>query len=159
MLIATVIMYGAGIRINFSHSYPPGIYLVSKAHVYERNDLVLFCPPNNAAIHTAKARDYIRSGRCDSSTVPMIKRIVGLAGERVEFTPTILINGVALTDSERLITDSQHRPLTQLPNFMIPENSFFAYSDHAPKTSFDSRYFGAVPMTNIIGHIAPLYIF
>ncbi|MGI2002049.1 conjugative transfer signal peptidase TraF [Shewanella frigidimarina] len=152
--------YQLGIRINNSQSYPPGIYLLSSTNHYDKNELILFCPPaNNPAILEALERDYIDSGRCDAGTVPIIKRIVGLEGDSVKFTPFIEINNVPLKDSIRLKLDGQKRQLPQIDNFTVPPGHFFAYSEHAPKYSFDSRYFGPVPIKNILGKIKPLILF
>lgn len=157
---ATVsLAYFIGIRINTSKSFPPGVYIVSKADTYKRNDLVLFCPPNKAVIQDAIERGYIDIGRCESGTVPIIKRIVGLTGDYVKFTPTVKINNSELQGSIRLKVDGENRALPQLAPFTVSNNSFFAYSDHAPRNSFDSRYFGDVPMENIIGTIRPLALF
>lgn len=157
--VTVSLAYFMGIRINTSQSYPPGVYVVSTAPTYEKNDLVLFCPPNTAIITEAIKRGYIDTGRCDSGTVPIMKRIVGLAGDYVEFTPTITINHSILPDSIRLHADGANRPLPQLPPFTVSDNAFFAYSDHAPRNSFDSRYFGEVPTASILGTIRPLMLF
>lgn len=156
---AVSLAYFIGIRINTSKSFPPGVYIVSKANTYNKNDLVLFCPPNKAVIQDAIERGYIDTGRCDSGTVPIIKRIVGMSGDYVEFTPSVKINNSVLPGSIRLKVDGENRALPQLPPFTVSINSFFAYSDHAPRNSFDSRYFGDVPMENIIGTIRPLVLF
>jgi conjugative transfer signal peptidase TraF len=153
------ITYFMGIRVNTSKSFPPGMYIVSDAKVYNKNDLVLFCPPNKAVIQDAIERGYIDTGRCDSGTVPIIKRIVGMSGDYVEFTPTVKINNSELQGSIRLKVDGENRALPQLLPFTVSTNSFFAYSDHAPRNSFDSRYFGDVPMENILGNIRPLVLF
>lgn len=156
---AVSLAYFIGIRINTSKSFPPGIYIVSKANSYNKNDLVLFCPPNKAVIQDAIERGYIDTGRCDSGTVPIIKRIVGMSGDYVEFTPAVKINNSELPGSIRLKVDGENRALPQLPPFTVSINSFFAYSDYAPRNSFDSRYFGDVPMENILGNIRPLVLF
>ncbi|WHF58035.1 conjugative transfer signal peptidase TraF (plasmid) [Shewanella xiamenensis] len=156
---AVSVAYFIGIRINTSKSFPPGIYIVSKANSYKKNDLVLFCPPNKAVMQDAIERGYIDTGRCESDTVPIIKRIVGMSGDYVEFTPTVKINNSELPGSISLQVDGENRALPQLPPFTVSINSFFAYSDYAPRNSFDSRYFGDVPMENIIGTIRPLVLF
>lgn len=157
--IILTVLYLAGIRVNTSSSYPPGLYLVSEANQYKENDLVLFCPPPGHAMTLAMERRYIDPGHCPSGTTPVMKRIIALAGDQIEFTPTITVNGEALPDSIRLSVDSLGRPLPQLASFTVPEQAFFAYSEHAPRNSFDSRYYGAVPLHNIIGHIRPLLLF
>ncbi|PST87296.1 conjugative transfer signal peptidase TraF [Photobacterium sp. NCIMB 13483] len=150
--------FSIGYRWNESISYPPGLYrLTQSSTTYQKGDLVLFCPPNNAAIQMAKNRGYLKFGTCDGGVTPVMKRIVGTSGDKITFNHTIHINGHKLDRTYLLKEDGEHRPLPQLSNFTIEKNHVFVISDHLPTVSFDSRYYGAVPATNIIGHIMPIW--
>lgn len=160
IVLAAMSAYHHGIRLNLSHSYPPGVYVITpQISPIALHQLILFCPPNNEALILAKERGYIQAGWCSAGTVPMMKRIIAMPGDDVSFTHVVTINGQPLDDAHRDLTDSKQRPLPQLSPFIVPESSVFVYSEHAPETSFDSRYFGPVPMANIIGQIAPLILF
>jgi conjugative transfer signal peptidase TraF len=155
--------YLGGYRVNTSHSYPPGLYqLTPKRSPYHQGDLVLFCPPNNDAINTAIIRGYIDTGRCKSGSSPIIKRIVALEHDRITIDVFIYINGHVLPNSAVLKEDGRQRPLTPFTQkghrqFVMPKGTVFVYSDYAPRTSFDSRYFGPVPLNHIQGIIKPVW--
>ncbi len=76
--------YQQGYRLNTSHSYPFGVYRLAPFTTnYSVGDLVLFCPPKSEIIQQALDRKYIEYGRCNSKTVPIIKRIAALEYDRV----------------------------------------------------------------------------
>ncbi|WP_394230733.1 conjugative transfer signal peptidase TraF [Shewanella colwelliana] len=155
--------YLNGYRFNISHSYPPGLYqLEVRTYSDKTGDLVLFCPPNNNAISTAIARGYLDAGRCKSGSVPIIKRIAAIAHDTVTLNEFIHVNGNILPDTTVLTEDSEHRPLTPFTfkgqhQFILPPETAFVYSDYAPETSFDSRYFGFVAVKDIQGIIKPIW--
>ena len=162
-LVLAGLAYLNGYRLNTSHSYPPGLYQLSHhASQYKKGDLVLFCPPNNDAIATAIARGYLDAGRCKSGSVPIIKRIAAMAHDTVTLNGFIHVNGNTLTHTTVLTEDSEHRPLTPFTlkgqhHFTVPPGTAFMYSDYAPETSFDSRYFGLVAIRDIQGTIKPIW--
>jgi conjugative transfer signal peptidase TraF len=163
LLVLAGLAYLNGYRLNTSHSYPPGLYQLSPhTYLYKKADLVLFCPPNNDAISTAIARGYLDAGRCKSGSVPIIKRIAAIAGYTVTLNEFIHVNGHTLPHTTVLTEDSEHRPLTPFTlkgqhHFALPPETAFVYSDYAPETSFDSRYFGLVAMKDIQGIIKPVW--
>lgn len=148
-----------GYRYNTSHSYPSGLYRLDLlSRDYAKGDLVLFCPPNNAAINLAISRGYLDEGRCESGSVPVIKRIAATEFDSVTLDKMIVINGKTLPNTTILKADSQHRPLVpyklkEKGSFTVPANTVFLYSDYAPRKSFDSRYFGIVAIKDIKGKI------
>ena len=157
--------YQQGYRLNTSQSYPPGLYLLNAlATHYQVGDLVLFCPPDNDAIKLGLDRQYIEAGRCHSHTVPIIKRIAAMEFDSVALDALISINDQILPNTTILTLDAKERPLPAYTyrdkqTFVMPHDTAFLYSDHAPKISFDSRYFGIVPLKNIQGIIKPIWIF
>ena len=155
--------YQQGYRLNTSQSYPPGLYLLnSLASHYQVGDLVLFCPPSGKVVNIAIVRGYINAGRCDSGTVPIIKKIAALEYDSVTLGTLISVNGTELPNTTLLPHDSKHRVLPAYTYkgkrvFVMPHDTAFLYSDHTPKKSFDSRYFGIVPLKNIQGIIKPIW--
>ncbi|HIF9287252.1 TPA: conjugative transfer signal peptidase TraF [Photobacterium damselae] len=148
-----------GYRWNESISYPPGIYRLTQTDkAYQKGDLVLFCPPNNAAIQMAKSRGYLKFGTCDGGVTPVMKRIVATSGDKISLDHIVKVNDHELPKTYILKEDGEHRSLPKLSNFTLQENQVFLISDHLPTVSFDSRYYGAVPTKNLIGHITPIWI-
>lgn len=156
-LITAVIFHQLGFRWNESTSYPKGLYKVITETNYKRGDLVLFCPPDSEILQIAVRRNYLRFGMCKGGFEPVIKRIVGLSGDHVSFADVISINHQRIPKTKVLSEDSLHRALPQLSDFILPPNSAFVISDHTPIRSFDSRYYGAIPLKNIIGRVRLLF--
>jgi|TARA_B100000959_G_scaffold287603_1_gene374948 signal peptidase I len=74
-----------------------------------------------------------------------VKRLIGLPGDEIEISDGIVrINGRKAPLPPSAIESDQFLATR------VPEGSFFALGDHA-KVSFDSRSFGPVAMSNLIG--------
>lgn len=92
-------------------------------------------------------------------------RVVALPGETVSFaTNGIAINGrsialpIALTNVSYVSVDHPAlRPgAPSLPSpYVVPSNSFFVLGDNST-IAFDSRFWGAVPRTNVFGKVRGL---
>ncbi len=77
---------------------------------------------------------------------PLIKRVIGLPGETVEIN-----NGAVYVDGQKLNEPYLTQvTMGQLPPTLIPEASVFVMGDNR-RQSNDSRYFGTVPLENLIG--------
>ncbi|AWG82268.1 conjugative transfer signal peptidase TraF [Vibrio parahaemolyticus] len=160
-VIATgALFYANGYRWNVSHSYPTGIYKLTNEHdAYHRGELVLFCPPDNDAMHMALQRDYIKMGLCQGGFTPVIKKIMAMENDRVSFEDRVVhINAQIVPSAMVLKEDSQGRSMPQLAPFTLQKNEFFMMSDHRPIDSFDSRYYGVVSLDHLLGHIEPVWV-
>ena len=82
----------------------------------------------------------------DQSKKDLIKRLMGLPGEKLEIKNGIIyINGAPVEEKHLLNQDyANFGPVT------IPANSYFVMGDNRP-ASADSRYWGFLPRRNIIG--------
>jgi signal peptidase I len=97
-----------------------------------------------------------------------IKRVVGVPGDRVSIHPPyVYINDEPLTSPEIFVAISEHKEGYVLPNeieyptalfkeetdeILLAENEYFLIGDNTTN-SLDSRYFGSVPRTVILGKI------
>ncbi|HEV2899541.1 MAG TPA: conjugative transfer signal peptidase TraF [Pseudaminobacter sp.] len=133
---------------NASASAPVGLYRVGFT-APARGDLVLVRPPESVA-DLAENRGYL------PRNVPLVKRLAALPGEHVcAFKDGIIIGGEIV--ARRLETDRQHRPLPRWNECRkLGRGEVFLLGDDAP-ASFDSRYFGPVPVANVIGRLVPLW--
>ncbi|MCU6244030.1 conjugative transfer signal peptidase TraF [Enterobacter asburiae] len=156
-VIALAAVYHQGYRVNISNSYPAGLYRLIPDNIsLHTGDMVLFCPPDGPAMQLALSRNYIKPGTCKGGFSPVIKKIMAVAGDRISLDEVIHINGISMPDYRVLKADSHHRPLPQLNSLTVPPESVFLLSDHRPADSFDSRYYGAVPVSQIQGRIHPV---
>lgn len=97
----------------------------------QRGDIVVFHPPA-----VVKTKDDI----------PLIKRVIGLPGETVSIkNGTVFINGESINEPYIL-----EKPLTDFKPYVIPDNMIFLMGDNR-NNSNDSRYWGPLPVQNIIG--------
>ncbi len=139
-------------RINWTASYPMGIWQIKEPdRAYKVGDLVFICPPSTRPeITEARKRGYLRPGSCPGNLAPLIKRIVATQGQLIEVGESIWIDGQPLDHSELLALDDQGRALPIHPSGPVPPAHIFVHSNH--RASYDSRYFGSLPVTTIIGH-------
>jgi signal peptidase I len=102
---------------------------------YKRGDVIVFEPP---------------PGWSDGDRTPFIKRIIGVGRDEIEIRDgRVYVNGVAL--AEPYVYDGQ--PTTAPPDrdtFTVPPGEFFVMGDHRA-SSADSRIFGPIPGSSIIG--------
>ena len=147
----------AGIRINTTHSYPPGFYLKTHDPI-EKGALVIFCPPDTPPFREARERGYIGSGFCPGGYEYMIKKILAASGDHVVISPEgVTVNGKLLPNSKPMVTDTDGRALPH-PSIMraLSEDEVLLMSDYSVK-SFDGRYFGIMDRAAAISTLKPLW--
>ena len=132
---------------NATHSAPTGLYRRSMGDI-AKDSWVLIWPPK-AAADLAASRGYL------PPHVPMVKRVAALSGDVVcRNGNTVSINGQRKATALR--ADSLARPLPRWSGCTSLRNGqLFLLT--APATSFDGRYFGPVPVSNLIERIEPLW--
>lgn len=158
-LLAALIVGGwmAGLRLNVTPSYPLGLWRIVPLHRdVAVGDVVFICPPQSADFNLARRRGYLRSGLCPGWFSPLIKTVVAVSGQRVEVATAVTIDGTPLAQSDVRRTDAEGRPLPVYPGGIVPPGQAFLHSDFAG--SYDSRYFGPIPTTGVLGLAQPLLI-
>jgi len=126
---------------SMEHTLEPGQYvlvdkLTPRFNDYQRGDIIVFNPPGASA--------------SDPTQVPFIKRIIGLPGDRIDFrNGDVYVNGVQL--DEPYVYDGQPTQAgAEGSTVVVPAGSYFCLGDHR-EDSTDSRVFGFVPRSDIIG--------
>jgi type IV secretory pathway protease TraF len=68
------------------------------------------------------------------------------------------VNGTPIPRSARRVKDSLGRPLSAISigQFELAPGEIWLLTNHHPR-SWDSRYFGPVPVANIQGRLCPLW--
>jgi conjugative transfer signal peptidase TraF len=148
----------AGLRVNLTGSLPVGLYVAARG-TPTRGALLLICLPSRVATF-ASARGYVpHGGACPGGVVPIGKRVVATAGDTVAVTPTgLLVNGAPIPNSRPLGTDRKGRPLPRLAVgvYTVDRGELWAISSYS-RFSFDSRYFGAVRVSDVQSRLLPLW--
>jgi conjugative transfer signal peptidase TraF len=134
---------------NASASAPIGLYEVRSRTAFARGELVLVRPPQWVRSFAA-ARGYL------PNTVPMLKQIAAENGDTVcRFEEAITINGRVVAHALSADRAGQTLPIWSGCH-KLGEDEIFLLMDGV-RASFDSRYFGPVPTTAIIGKAVPLW--
>ena len=148
----------AGLRINLTPSYPLGLWRIEPlGRAAAVGDVVFICPPPTAEFAMARQRGYLRPGSCAGGLSPLIKQIVAAAGADVRVASAVTIDGQPLRHSSIHRVDATGRSLTPWSGGLIPSNRVFLHSNFAG--SYDSRYFGPIPASGIVGLAIPVFTF
>ena len=119
----------------------------------------MFCPKNSPLMQEALKRNYILNGTCDGGYYPLLKKVVGLQGDKIEIKDYVYINEKKQKKSKLYKKDPKGNllPRSKENNITIPQGYMFLLSDYH-ELSFDSRYIGAVEMNRTISLMKPIYI-
>jgi signal peptidase I len=106
---------------------------------YARGDIVVLNPPEA----------YERDG------TPFIKRVIGVAGDRVQLIDGIVyVNGTALDERYLFAAGGVRQPTEANPGgqteWLVPAGDLLVMGDHRQNSS-DSRVFGPVAISSIVG--------
>ncbi|EJN05986.1 conjugative transfer signal peptidase TraF [Phyllobacterium sp. YR531] len=146
-----------GFRVNITPSEPLGLWrIVTMNRPVENGDLVFACPPVNAFFQNALERGYLRRGLCPGGFAPLIKRVVAHSGQHVEVGADVTIDGTPLVNSTVRKNDGEGRAVTPFPGGVVPSGFVFLHSSFA--SSYDSRYFGPVPVDGLLGFARPVLV-
>jgi conjugative transfer signal peptidase TraF len=122
-----------GFVLNVTASMPGIVYRLGNG---ERGSVTAFCSPIQ---HPSLGR-----GSCPDGSLPLIKRVAGVAGDVVTATDAgVEINGRLCPQSRPLDLDSQGKTLPHLRGvFVLKDDEVWVAGEN--ENSFDSRYFGPV---------------
>ncbi|HEX8733611.1 MAG TPA: signal peptidase I [Ktedonobacterales bacterium] len=105
----------------------------------QRGDVIVFHPPSDPG-------------------ATYVKRVIGIPGDRISITPTsVIVNGHTLKEPYITLLDpNTPANASVLPTVTLHANQYFVMGDDR-QDSIDSRVFGYVPRTNIIGKAEFVY--
>ena len=139
----------ARIVYNPSDSVPPGWYRIGPPESLHVGSFVLVRLPADTAALAAQ-RGYL------PEHVPLLKRIGAMSPQQVCIEKRIVrIDGIPVAGVHA--TDGRGRPLSAWPQCRrLHDGELFLLSATNP-ASFDSRYFGPVAVSAVIGSAQPLW--
>lgn len=158
-LVVMAIAAGALIRargyefiVNDSPSMPRGVYLIHLGALPAQLGETVVFRPIPAFAHLIYGRGWLPRG------MPLIKTVGGLAGDI-----WCTIDERFVVDGEDwgpvFVRDAQGRVLPPAGGCHRVDNGYFLPVATHLSRSFDGRYMGAVPMTQVIGTGFPLLTF
>jgi conjugative transfer signal peptidase TraF len=152
----------AGLRVNVTASMPQGLWRVAPAAgPIPRGAIVSLCLPPSPLLRLALRRGYLSAGPCPGGAEPLLKPVAAIVGDIVRVTTAgIAVDGLMLPNSTGLRRDSAGRPLHPLPpgTYRVGPGAVWLVSSYAGK-SFDSRYFGPVPVSAVHSTAQPVWVF
>ena len=141
-----------------SHSLPWGIYRRTQEPI-ERGVLVHVCLPEALAAY-ALAREHLSAGPCPGVYQELLKPVAAVAGDAVEIAEAgVSVNGRVIPGSVVFPADSHGRPHTvrmERGRYIVPAGHVFVLSTSHPR-SWDSRYFGFLPLSAVRGTVREVW--
>jgi signal peptidase I len=133
-------------QLSMENTLQPGQYvLVDKLTPrwadYERGDIVVFQPPPSWAAET--------------NGVPLIKRVIGLPGDRIQLRDgKVFVNDVQLAEPYLYAQGGVAQATDPSPDgqseWLVPDGDLFVMGDHR-QNSADSRTFGPIERALVVG--------
>lgn len=135
---------------NASASAPIGLYIVRPGKVLHRGDTVIARVPEGV-------RTLAASRRYMPVNVPLVKHVGGVAGDTICASGTgVAIDGKPV--AVRRLLDGARRPMPWWTGCRrVLADQIFLLSPDAP-ASFDGRYFGVSPTSDIVGTARALWL-
>jgi conjugative transfer signal peptidase TraF len=137
-----------------------GIYQMRPATSLLRGELVAACLPSNVA-RFAVSRGYLSVSpisECPEQAAPVGKLLLALPGDEIEIRPDFVsINGESFAHSGTAQRDGSGRRLPRMSagQYRVPAGSVWLFGFNDPR-SFDSRYYGPLPLSAIRSVAVPL---
>jgi conjugative transfer signal peptidase TraF len=145
-----------GFRYVGSPSVPEGLWFLHQGSL-TRGAYALLCLPQNVA-ELGRRAGYLAVGNCPGNVLPLMKHVIALPGDRVQLASDgVRVNGVLMPRSRVQSHGSSGKRiaarLTQADEIVAP-GMIWVLGDSS--NSWDSRYFGAVADTRVLGIGTPI---
>jgi len=152
-----------GIVFNYTHSAPFGLYreqFDSEAGIHDPAPYVFFCPDRRWPSMRGEPnyRDPMRT--CPDGYSPLIKPVVAWPGDIVSVSADgIGVNGRLLKNSAPIERDSKGQQLRPFVagEYRVGLKELWVVSSFSAR-SFDSRYFGPIPLKSVHSWLRPLLV-
>ena len=135
---------------SMEHTFEPDQYVLIDrlSHLwspYQRGQVVVFRPPESVG----------------EQTDPFIKRVIGVPGDKIEVRDgQVYVNDKALDEPYLFRNDAGEIEPTEAngdqSHWDVPDGQLFVMGDHR-QVSVDSRVFGFVPVSSVIGRAVLRY--
>ena len=147
------------LRINTTASMPFGLYRTEPWRL-ARGAWTVFCLPGEQA-QLGRDRAYLRRGSCPDGSQELLKEVAAVPGDSVALTTTgLLVNGRLIPGSRPRAADRGGRTLPHPPfgERVVPPGELWVLGRDRC-ASWDSRYFGPVPLDHVRATAIPILTF
>lgn len=145
-----------GFRVNWTSSMPVGLYLKTTPELAAGSRVLVCLPSEVAAI--GRSRGYLPAGSCPDGSSPILKQILALPGDHVDLRRgSLAVNGHEIDHSEIRTSDTLGRELEHVAfgSRTVRDGELWVVGSNHQR-SWDSRYFGPIPIESVIGGARPL---
>ena len=152
-----------GLVFNYTHSAPFGLYIGVATPTEPRRypaPYAFFCPDVRWPSMRIEPNYRSPMRSCPDGFSPLIKPVVAWPGDTVKTSlHGIAVNGVLLANTVPLNRDSHGHAVHPFPysTYRVQPSQLWAVSSFSPR-SFDSRYFGPIPLRSVHLWIRPLLV-
>jgi conjugative transfer signal peptidase TraF len=159
--ISAVAFSEFGFVFNFTHSAPFGIYRPAQEPTrpsHGNKPYAFFCPDQRWPGLKNNPNTRHNLGTCPDGYAALLKPVVAWPGDAVTTSPAgVVVNGTPVPNSAPLMRDSLGRELHPYPygKHQVLAGQIWVVSSYSAK-SFDSRYFGPVPLNSVREWVRPL---
>ena len=134
---------------NASNSVPIGLYRLQPITTLAVTELVAILPPDLLAAFL-DLNGYLPIG------VPMLKRVMALPGQTIcRYGLTIVVDGIDVGQAQE--RDRRGRPLPVWQGCRVIADGNVFVMNWQSADSLDSRYFGPLPASAVIGRAVPVW--
>jgi len=161
MLALIVLATILGMRFVHTDSLPRGIYWIASGPIH-RGAVVTFCLPASIASEGVQ-RGYIRTvgswgPNCPEHAEALAKLVAASEGDHIDILRSgVYINGQRWPLSSANFTDTAGRDLHWRPkHFIVSAHQILLMGIN--RDSWDARYFGTIPVSNIRSLAYPIVI-
>jgi conjugative transfer signal peptidase TraF len=149
-----------GFVFNFTHSAPFGIYRQAAEPTLatrKNSPYAFFCPDQRWPGLRNNPNTRRSLGTCPDGYAALLKPVVAWPGDVVTTSPAgVIVDGIPVPNSSPLTRDSLGRELHPYPygTYEVPAGQIWVLSSYSSR-SFDSRYFGPVPLRTVREWVRP----
>ncbi len=153
-----IAMRFSGLGVTGSWSLPGGLYRVSALAAdepLERGTIVTLCAPTGL-VENARKLGFMHDGACPADGELLMKKIIAFPGDRVALGPSgIRVNGIAVPYTRRDPNAPAGLIAIAYGDYRVPVG--FAWFVGTSVDSWDSRYYGPIPLDGVRGVAQPIW--
>ncbi len=142
------------LTVNYSNSFPVGLYFNRNFKDIERGTLYIFCPEYDEKMQFAEQNGFWGNiNKSCGKTPKYLKKALGLPYDKVIIKDNgVYINGQLILNTEIILKNKAYNKDIE---FILEADEYFMLSDYN-KYSYDSRYFGVIKKHQIESNVIPI---